>query len=59
MTTEDTLLKPQQKVSPKTGPTITLNSHVLSKAGIDLVSHKIRPSDLGVDATFAVETWSF
>lgn len=59
MTTEDTLLKPQQETAPKTGPTITLNSHVLSKAGIDLVYHKIRPSDLGVDATFAVETLSF
>ena len=59
MITEDTLLKSQQQVGTKTGPTITLNSHVLSKAGIDLVWHKFRPSDLGVDAIFAVETWSF
>lgn len=49
----------QTQTGPKTGPTITLDYHTLSKAGINLVWHKFRPSDLGVDATFAVKTWSF
>lgn len=59
MPTTHVIQNPQQQTGPKTGPTVIFDSSALSKQGIDLVRHKFRPSDLGVDAIFAVETWSY